>query len=205
MLRKSVLVLLTHHGFRLDEDGRSLYLNPQAFAGGWIRFLHLDGSNRRMKVAGSRTFRVGQGLRQAVSYNLGFRIEVEHVPSQGWMLIPKLFLRLRNEQGEPLVAASALSRRKKITRDWWNGKQLNTHLAFLAAIQMSQRVAQDSNLDVRIALDSSPVFFTANKAINELLLGIRNDDEAAESELDPVSEIDATDEIGGTEEEEVST
>jgi hypothetical protein len=192
MLRKAASALLMHRGFCLDSDGRSLYLDPEAFEGGWLRYPRLDGSIARMKVAGRRSFRTGKDQRQVVHYNLGFRIEVEQDPVQGWVLIPKLFLRLRNEHGVPLTDANALSRRKKITRDWWNDKQLATHLAFLAALGLAQKAAVEAGLDAGVELDAAPVSFVANKRIDEPRLWTR--DEAADSDSDAEAEIDATEE-----------
>jgi len=192
MIRKATSALLMSRGFCLDSDGRSLYLDPAAFDGGWLRYHRLDGSNGRMKVSGRRSFRIGKDQRQVVQYNLGFRVEVERDPIQGWVLIPKLFLRLRNEQGEPLTDSNALSRRKKITRDWWNDKQLATHLAFLAALRITQKAAADSGFDAGVELSADPVTFTANKSVDERRLWAR--DEVLETELETDAEIDATDE-----------
>lgn len=192
MLRKGACALLIGRGFRLDEDGRSLYLDPDEFEGGWLRYQRFDGSKGRMKVAGTRSFRTGRDQRQILHYNLGFRIAVECDAIQGWVLIPKLFLRLRNEHGECLTDKHAMARRKKITRDWWNGKQLSTHFAFLAAIQMSQASADKAGFDPGIALDPSPVLFTASKSIDELRIGGHADEVEVEGEAEP--EIDVTDE-----------
>lgn len=192
MIRKAASALLMHRGFCLDSDGRSLYLDPAAFEGGWLRYHRLDGSNGRMKVSGRRSFRTGKDQRQVVQYNLGFRIEVERDPIQGWVLIPKLFLRLRNEQGEPLTDSNAFSRRKKITRDWWNDKQLATHLAFLTALRINQQAAAESGFDAGVELSPEPVTFAANRSIDERRLWAR--DEIPEPELESETEIDATDE-----------
>lgn len=200
MLRKAASALLISRGFRLDEDGRSLYLDPAGFEGGWLKFTRLDGSTGRMKVFGKRTFRVGRDLRQVLHFNYGFRIEVERDAIQGWVLIPKLFLRLRDENGMALADKTAMARRKKITGKWWNDKQLSTHFAFLAAIQLSQKAAEDAGFDPGVALDPTPVTFTATKSLNELRLGARADDE----DIEPEAEIDATDESDDAEGEEVA-
>lgn len=202
MLRKAASALLIGRGFKLDEDGRSLYLDPAAFDGGWLRYQRHNGKPGRMKVAGKRSFKTGRDERQVLHYNLGFRIEVERDAIQGWVLIPKLFLRLRDENGQPLTDKKALERRKKITRDWWNDKQLSTHFAFLTAIQLSQKAADDAGFDPGIALDPTPVTFTATKSLNELRLGARADDEDIEPEVE--AEIDATDESDDAEGEEVA-
>lgn len=202
MLRKAASALLIGRGFKLDEDGRSLYLDPAGFEGGWLRYKRHNGSAGRMKVAGKRSFKTGRDQRQVLHYNLGFRIEVERDAIQGWVLIPKLFLRLRDEHGQPLTDKAAFARRKKITRDWWNGKQLATHFAFLAAIQLSQKAADEAGFDPGVALDPTPVTFTATKSLDELRLGARADDEEIEMEVE--TEIDATDESDDAEGEEVT-
>ena len=193
MLRKTVMSILLTKGFLLEDDERSVYLDPAAFQGNRINFTRPDGSRGWVGVKGRRTFRIGKDLRQAVEYNLGFRIAIEDLPSVGWALIPKLFLRLRAEGGMKLADRTAMGRRRAITRDWWNDKQLSTHIAFLVALALAQDAAAAAGLDLQAKLAPAPVSFAIDKGIDETRFG-RPDDEVDESTTPEIEDPDDNDE-----------
>jgi hypothetical protein len=192
LLWKTSRVLLVSGGAMVDEHDRCLYFPEGLFPKDWLVFPHLDGKSIRRAVVGTRTFRIGPEKRQIVKYNLGYRLETFAHPVHGWVLVPKLYVRVRGEAGVTLGKRATFSRSRAIARDWWNFRQLDMHLALLAFIKTCIAGLVGKGLDLGVGFNPEPVTYTVGTGIDE-------------SKLEAASEEDPTEEIETDEDEEEET
>ena len=194
LLWKSSRTLLMSGGAMVDEHDRCVYFPEGLFPKDWLVFPHLDGKSIRRAVVGTRTFRIGPEKRQIVKYNLGYRLETFAHAVHGWVLVPKLYVRVRGESGVTLGKRATFSRSRKIARDWWNFRQLDMHLALLAFIRSCVAGLASRGTDLAVVFHPEPVTYAVGVGIDESKL------EAA-SEEDQNEEIETDEDEEGTPEE----
>lgn|SRR5574341_1409921 len=128
LLYKSVWNEFLRLGCKPTPDGDYLYFPNTVFPDNRIKFENYNGRLSRVSVSGKRTFMSG-GQRTSYYYHLCpfFRIRRDlHYPFC-LQLNPRIFFTDIN--GMPLPPRSASSRRKKITRWWFNHQWASRTLA----------------------------------------------------------------------------
>ena len=155
LVRKSVEVACYDADFLWCIDRKTFYLEEseqQRHA-----FEQVDGRWTYATLTGERTF--GWGDRKSrFRYQLGprFRVGMDDV-GQLWLTV-RLYVRLTDMAGDPLDVLKIPSRRKTVTKSWWNKQWLARTLAIV------QRVANEGTgleAEIRIGEEGRQVVVTA--------------------------------------------
>ncbi len=155
LVRKSVEVACYDADFLWCEDRKALYLeeSEQQRHG----FEQVDGRWTYATLTGERAF--GWGDRKSrFRYQLGprFRVGMDDV-GQLWLTV-RIYVRITDMAGEPLDVSKITSRRKRVTRSWWNKQWLARLLAIM------QRVANEGTglaSEIRVGCDERYVAVSA--------------------------------------------
>ena len=129
LLNKSIQVKCLEKGLKLSEDLEMLYFHRGLLEKDTIYFLSCSGTKTRVLVTGERTFGTKGPFPQKYHYHLSPRFRVRRDLVEGFVMQLRVRLYLTDTKGQPLQPRTALSRRKRICRSWWNHAWLNRHLA----------------------------------------------------------------------------
>jgi hypothetical protein len=197
-LNKSFLAVCLKKGLKLTVDKRSVY-----FPRGVVREdkLHFDGFARKTwtLVVGQRVFRRLEGERDICIYHLAFRWRVrQQLFGSSFLIQLRVGLHLTDLGGESFRPRKFNSRRKKITKNWWNDKWLNRHLAICAFLDDGTGVSLLGDSDEgRAVLSTKLVTVQVPVSIDESALASDGEEfglAAPESELiEADEEVDAVD------------
>lgn len=128
LLNRSFSAACIRKGLRETPDSKSLF-----FPSGLVKEnkIHFTGFNGKtwLLVVGQRIFRNVQGEQQICIHHLSFRHRVRQHLFNRFVIQLKVGLHLTDIGGAIFKARTGNSRRKKITKNWWNDKWLNRHLA----------------------------------------------------------------------------
>ncbi len=180
-----------------SPDGLVLYLPVGLIDGHRLEFDLPDGRSTYIQYTGERTY-WRRGEHRPYRYHLAVSFRVRQDLRSGHLaqLLPTLYF--TDPAGTPLPATTAASRRKHLTRNWWNYEWLSRHLAlasFLAERTDVIRISGAGNDAVEVS--SRFLALTAPIGINEAALEPTPEEaETAESQEDADSAADDIDEDG---------
>lgn len=121
LLRKSLLVACHQCGFQWCDLRYTFFLDeaPRTRHG----YQHVDGQYTNVSFCGERSWGVGES-KHKFRYQLGptFRINVDEA-GDIWVTM-RFYVRVTNEAGTPLDKKLIPSRRKRVTKNWWNRQWL---------------------------------------------------------------------------------
>jgi hypothetical protein len=166
ILYRSVVVILLAGGCKFWEENRALYFPDGLFPKNKLSFKGYGGRGTYIATKGKSTF-YRRGQAQVCNYFLGFRHSVIRSPSGTWMVYFKIYLRLTNEADNELEPRPAMSRRKAITRGWWNDKLLNRYLALCSAVRGFQDLRRFREGNDQVLLEETLISFSSPGGIDE--------------------------------------
>lgn len=121
LLRKSLLVACHQCGFEWCELRYSFFLDepPRTRHG----YQHVDGQFTNVSFCGERSWGIGE-RKHKFRYQLGptFRITVDE-SGDIWVTM-RFYVRVTDDAGTPLDKKLIPSRRKRVTKNWWNRQWL---------------------------------------------------------------------------------
>jgi len=128
LLSRSFVGTCLRKGLLQTLDGKSLYFPNGLFEDDRIHFEGFTGKTWLL-VAGQRLFRKLEGQQEICVYHLSFRFRVRRNLFSRFVIQLRVGLHLTDLSGSPFRPRTFNARRKKITKNWWNDKWLNRHLA----------------------------------------------------------------------------
>lgn len=131
LVKRSLFVACYEAGFEWCDDPPTLFLNERKRARHGYR--DVDGRYTHVSLTGERTF--GSGERKSkFRYQLGpvFRVAVdeENAVSVG----VAFYVRITDDKGKPVHVKMIPSRRKRVTKNWWNRQWLQRTLGVMQLI-----------------------------------------------------------------------
>jgi hypothetical protein len=166
LLSKAVRVLFLVGGCRLINRNDAIYFPAGLFPRDRIEFTGYSGKKTYVVTNGRSTF-YRRGQSQTCKYYLGFRHHVGRIVNGRWCVYFKLYLRITDNCGVDLDPRPALTRRKAITRNWWNDKLLKRYMALCKAIQCFQDLRRFRNSTDEVLLEHELTTFCAPYGLNE--------------------------------------
>jgi hypothetical protein len=127
LVKKSVTVHGLSLGLLPTEDGSMAYFPPGLFPQEKLWYRDYTGRKNYVGVVGERRFGKGRSR-----YQLGATFWLRTDVLNDWAIQVKLRLHLTDPSGKPIEPRAVNSRRKKITKGWWNHEWLARHLALVA-------------------------------------------------------------------------
>jgi hypothetical protein len=169
LLRGCIETRLRFLGFQWSASAEA-FTFPGHF-GGDVKVMFLDGSKTTVQHSGERTFfRIGHP-KVPYRYRIAVKPSVERNFISEFSLLWRLRFHFTSTSHEPLAETQRQSRRKHLTRSWFNRHWLVRHLAAI------QRAADHEGLirvgptgDNEVVLDCRPAAFKVNRTIDETKL-----------------------------------
>ncbi len=165
LLRKTVLLTCAGLGLRPAEDGTFLYFPSGLVPRNKLKYRGYSGRSLPVATVGERTFRGKDKFR----HHLGFTFDVLRLPEGPVAAKFRIRLRLTDLDGKLLDYASALPRRKSITRTWYNYHFLSRELAILQFLAGGKESIVAGGTQ-RVLLQATPITLTAPRSIDEAVL-----------------------------------
>ncbi|HVF72322.1 MAG TPA: toll/interleukin-1 receptor domain-containing protein [Chthoniobacterales bacterium] len=199
LLSRTFVGTCMRKGLLQTSDGKSLYFPNGLFDGDRI---HFDGFTGKtwLLVAGQRLFRKLEGQQEICVYHLSFRFRVRRNLFSRFVIQLRVGLHLTDLGGSPFKPRTFNARRKKITKNWWNDKWLNRHLAICQFLTDADgKAALNDSGEPSITLSTQLIRAEAPFGIAEDLLGADREEfqlVSAESEIlddEPENEPSAVD------------
>lgn len=131
LLRRTLLHHLRTRGLRPTPNDPHIFYFPNGLVrNNFLWFRRPDGRRTYRLVVGERSWRPGErfAYHQAVTFDIRTDLPGHYVAQF------RMRLHITDCDGNPLPAAAANARRKRLTRDWYNDEWLARHLALLTFI-----------------------------------------------------------------------
>jgi hypothetical protein len=172
LLSRNFLGACLRKGLLQTPDAKSLYFPSGLFEEDRIHFEGFSGKTWLL-VVGQRLFRKLEGQQEICVYHLSFRFRVRRNLFSDFVMQLRVGLYLTDLAGAPFKPRTFNSRRKKITKNWWNDKWLNRHLAICQFLSDGGETSSlgDSN-ETGIVLSTKLIRAEAPYGINEDVLGL---------------------------------
>ena len=143
LVKRSLFVACYEAGFEWCDERMTLFLEES----GRRRhgYQHVDGKYTNVSLNGERSF--GSGERKSkFRYQLGpvFRIAVDEGNSVSVKV--SFYVRVTDEEGKPLDKKMIPSRRKRVTKSWWNREWLQR------TVGVMQLIAGHTGMDAQITV-----------------------------------------------------
>jgi len=141
-----------------NERFRGSYYMPALFNGQEkLSFVGYTGRKTWIQLRGRVTFRRGVSAREVNYHHFGFRIRLVRGFDTGFFLQIAPTISFFDETGRPILDKSVGTRRRRMTKMWWNDKWLNR---LLAAKHIVTSLANDDSgivLDPNLLTLASPI------------------------------------------------
>ncbi|HTS18049.1 MAG TPA: toll/interleukin-1 receptor domain-containing protein [Verrucomicrobiae bacterium] len=171
LLFKSLRVKCLSRGLQLTLDNR-LYFPRGLLENDKIHFVSYGGEKTWVLVAGTRSAYAPGKPPSKYCYHLSPEVGVVQNLMDPFIAQFRMRLHLTDANGQPLPHRSAVARRKKIARFWWNHQWFNRLLAFHHFLANgTDTIVIGENPNEQVILDAHPLCFQANVSINERALG----------------------------------
>jgi hypothetical protein len=167
LLRRSLTVKCIEKGLKLRDDGRFLYFPSGLLEKDRIKYRGYKGRLTRVNVIGERKARGGR-----VRYHMGVSLNVRRDVVEGFVAVTRIHLHLVGKTGQPLETPSAVEKRKKIARSWWNHEWLSRQMAIRSFLADGgeEIVIGGGEPKEQIVVAATPIEAGAPVSINEELL-----------------------------------
>lgn len=167
LLRRSLTVKCIEKGLRLRDDSRFLYFPSGLLEKDRIKYQGYKGRVTRVNVTGERKARGDR-----IKYHVGVSLNVRRDVVEGFVAVTRIHLRLVGKTGSPLETLSAIEKRKKIARSWWNHEWLSRQMAIRSFLADGGEgiVIGDGEPKEQIVIAATPIEAHVSVSINEEFL-----------------------------------
>lgn len=131
LVKRSLFVACREAGFEWCEERFCFYLDePTPRRHG---YQHVDGSYTNVSLTGRRSWGIGES-KASFHYQLGpvFRVSVDS--ERRVSVLVRFYIRLTDEKERLIPKAKIPSRRKRVTKNWWNRQWLQKTLGIMQLI-----------------------------------------------------------------------
>ncbi len=181
LLHKSVKVGLLGFGCRETADHKLVFVPSGLLPDDKIT-LDYNGHKTWLRVRGYCTLRRSGELPQRCYHHLAFSHRIRQDVVEGFIVQIRIHLYLLDEAGKMLPTRAATSKRRMISRNWWNDKWLKRYLALSEIIRQ-----MGTGCGARVVVSPNWLQLEADRGIDESQLGgdaLRIPQEAAPAELE---------------------
>lgn len=154
-------------GLRLTPDNSLCYFPDGLLRSNRLTFVGYDNERSWVRAVGIRNFKTLTG-RESCRYHLAPAIRVWLGHELGNLVQLRVRLHLTTTQGVPLDEKSALRRRKKLCRNWWNYEWLSRTLAifqFLTGEELELRIGKSNSQ--RLVISKWPISTPIGRSLDE--------------------------------------
>jgi hypothetical protein len=170
-----------HPNRRLKE---TFYLPETFIQGGKLSFTGFRGKKTWLLIRGRVTFRRAAGVREINFHHFAFRLRLARGLDKDFYVQLTPTLVFFDEKNRPIVDKSVGSRRRRMTKMWWNDKWLNRLMAAQQVLTGLPPVGEDDLL-----LEAALLSLTSPKGLAEQMLEPDAEKEEMEDTL-PDAELD---------------
>jgi hypothetical protein len=183
LILRTVEVMLLRAGCKLHPKRRGIFYLPANFTGdGQLHFKNFRDKRTWLRIRGKATFWRPGKPSEINFHHFAMQVKLGRgLDASFWIQVtPSLFF--FDEAGNPIVDNRVGPRRRRVTKDWWNGKWINR---LLAAEQILANVS--SNAEFGIVLEKTVLALSSPITLNEEML---EDARKAEEKENPDIEDD---------------
>jgi hypothetical protein len=134
-----------------------------------IDFKRFDGRKSFVQVIGERSVRRSGG-RSRYRYHLAPAFSVRGDLDGAFTALLRVRIRLTDLEGRPLARRTAVSRRKKLCKSWWNNEWLARTLAVSSFLAEGEDEITVGDGEGRIVVSAEPLSWEVPVCIDETLL-----------------------------------
>ena len=165
LVRRSMELACYRAGLVWCSHRQVLYFPSLGQPGRSVRFTNLQGEITHVNVAGVRTWGYGDGA-QKYHYQLSpdFRVGLDE-SGQAWATL-RIYVRVTRADGEPFNGKAINSRRKKVTKSWWNQHWLARTLGVVQAIASEGKIVVGPP-GKEVVVGTTPLSWDAPVSIDE--------------------------------------
>lgn len=145
LVKKAVSAHAAQLGMKRTDDESMVYFPLGLFPQEKLWYRDYTGRKNYVGVVGERRFGKGRSR-----YQLGATFWLRTDVFDAWAIQLKLRLHLTDPSGQHIEPRAMNSRRKKITKGWWNHEWLARHLALAAFLAGGPSGALDAPLEIVI-------------------------------------------------------
>jgi TIR domain-containing protein len=186
LLYRTVAIRLEQIGVRIIDEAKLCWIPPNFTPDGKLHFVSFRNKKTWMVIKGRATLARSDGTREICFHYVAVRLRIRRGISKEWLLQLTPTLYICDSTGKPLDRRVSGTRRRRLTRSWWNHKWLNRLFAFSHVLTPCVR-AKGSD----VVLDTVFVSLPSSRGIDETALGTA--DSELEQELEEIEIVDETD------------
>lgn len=172
LLRRSIEVKCFQKGLKFQKEKRLLYFPNGLLESNRIKFVSYNGKGTHVLAVGQRT-KSGSKYR----YHLAPVFEVRRNLLDQFSILMRVRLMITDTSGDLLPSRSALSRRKRLCKSWWNNQWLKRTEAVIYHLADGQDSLRFGSEDEEIVFSSKLSNYQAEFGINEALLSEKRSEE----------------------------
>ena len=174
LLKKNLFVVCCKKGLVWSKDYKWLYFPFDPKGTNRISFVDSLGRNNNIQVAGERKF-FSPGRTSRYRYYLAptFKIMRKMFREQ---FIVKLGLRIRitNTIGRSILLRSAQSRRKHVSKDWWNYEWVSRYIAICSFLSNgTEEIIVGDHKSYRVTFSAKPLSYVSPISFDEAEIDMR--------------------------------
>ena len=131
LVKRSLFVACRQVGFRWCEERYTFYLHEEKKKR--HGYQHVDGAFTNISFTGKRSWGWDES-KTHFTYQLGpiFRVRIDEIGAV-WVAL-RFYVRITDKDGTPLPTKMIPSRRKRVTKNWWNRQWLQRTLGMMQFI-----------------------------------------------------------------------
>lgn len=164
LLWDSLRVRCYEKGLRYDEDSKAFYFPTGLIDKDRIVYQGYKGRKTRIDCVGKRTF-----PSEVLVHHLAFRLRVKRGITDGYVAQVCLRLQIYTGDGNKIEGKQIGTKRKKITKNWWNHQWLSRQIAIRSFLSdgSTEIIVQGMDHESRVVLSSIPLGGQVRPAIDE--------------------------------------
>lgn len=166
LIRRSLELIFVSHGMKYDPSAKMWYL-PDRKSDKWITCTLVNGKTSRFLRVGTRSYWSSRGS-EKYRYHLSPSLSILGKLDDSPILALRIRIYLTDMTGNPLEHGKALSRRKHLTKSWFNREWSVRTLGLIQSLGANERfITLGPEGDQQLIIDTMPVSPYAPKSIHD--------------------------------------
>ena len=156
LARRSLEVACIQKGMEVCPDREVIYF-PQRAGQDWNQpITHVDGRPTRVQLTGART--KGWGDRASpFHYQLAPIFRPQHDHDGSWNIAVRIYVRCTDLTGKTFEGKEVNSRRKTVTKSWWNKEWLQRLLGVVQALETKEGFVEIGDGTRAVSMATAPM------------------------------------------------
>jgi len=166
LIRRNLELIFASQGMKYDLPTKMWYL-PDSTSNKWITCTLLDGTTSRFLRVGTRSYWSNRGS-EKYSYHLSPSFSVTGALQDSPILTFRIRIYLTDTTGKPLEHRKAMSRRKHLTKSWFNHEWSVRTLGLIQLLAANERfITLGPEGEQQLIIDTTPVSPNAPRSIHD--------------------------------------